>query len=502
MATPLSSSPSEFHCHLIGLADADTTVYVEMKVPNRSRRRRRVYKSRRAKKPKQFTPELAGFFEDDAPIKPSPSANSSFTSVFDKTIAIESGRTTPLPDPLLRAVSPYPHASVQMQRKSSQNSFGDSRVRTISSSSQDGSHLSAKSTPSPSEGDTDFDQFDDASEPDRHLDHPTNQSMTTHQGSQYRHDKQEQNTPNVTIPITAPSFPRYFVDQQNGGALHHPYSSEQQATTVASPTHIDPAAVTYLQSRLVNSNNSERSNNPGNTSSTSVAPSPHPVYSDNRIQVTPHPSLTSAPQLYRPYPPHPGPNNHVLMPPQTPSYSAGFTMPIHPTNASVPAVSAPQAPSLTHGYPSSASSDFNGAMPVDPEWHNVDHSYGFFHDGTYQQQHQQHTPDISAAGAPSAMAIVSGHHYDGLPPQQQLQEQNGVNNTGIVAPIRFFPTEWGAMENDPARYSTMGQQHQQSQMQVHGLGPPAVLGPGSGIGGPGGMPRRENGYGYGPSLGV
>ncbi len=455
-----------------------------MKVPHTPRPKRRTRPYRKKKKPQQATPELGDLFDHGVPIKPSPSANSSFTSAFNKSIKIGSGHTTPLRDCQPIGLSALSHATTQVEGINSRNFSGDSHRLSVAEDQGSASH-NAENISSPSEGDTEVNQFDLASEPDEHLKKSPGQSITIRPGSQDEQDEQKPSIAALAGPIGTPSFHRGLLGQQNGSHIYPTSTTNQYTTAIKSSPFISPTTPSYPRSAPISSNN--------NSCCNTIPPAPHHGYT-NSTQNTPQQPLVGAPAFRTPYLPQSRPHNHFLAPPPTPTHNPSFTVSMHPTNEPTAAAPMPQPQTLAAGYPSFASSYFNGAMPIDSEWHRVDDTFEIFRDGTYQMR-QQHAAD--------SLHPVSSNNYHQPQPhvKQEPQDQTGFNNAGIGSVGGVWANEWEAMSHDPQRYCPMASQPQPPHLQLQGMGPPAVAAPGGGVVDHGAMQRVGSGYGYVPSLG-
>ena len=448
-----------------------------MKAPRMPRPQKRTHVKKTTKSMKQCTPELATFF-DYGPIKPSPSANSSFTSVFDRSIRIESGRTTPLPDGLLSASTCHPQMASQMKRTNSFNPSRSSDKSTVVKEGQISGQRSEDNAPSPSEGDTEVDALDMGPEHHDQKNSSTGNSMDIRQSFQNEEDDRRPKDVATSNPPAISSFHRGLLGQQAESQAYSSSGAEQYPAPIRSSPSTRPPITTLPNFRLVNDDSSNCCNS---------IPPPYGV------RYTPtQPIGPSA--FYTPYPSHPGPNSLLMTHPSTPGANPSFTMPNLPASHLVTAVPVSQSQTFAHGYPSVASSDFNGAMPIDAEWHHVDDTFEIFRDGTYQSQQQQ------AANMAAANTV---HYY----PQPQSQGQHGTqekktqSDSGMNSHSGVWATEWEAMAHDPRRYCPSTQAPPPTPMQIQGTSPLSEVTPGAGLAHSGTLQRMGSAYGYTPPMG-
>ena len=356
-----------------------------------SRPKRMTRPKKKMTKVEQTTPELGDVFELPTPFNPSPSANSSFTSTFRETVKIESGRTTPLPGaPLTPSNAVFGAAQAKMERVASQTSSGDSCPSTIASEELTAQH-SSENTPPPSDGDTEVDSLDIMPEAEQHLELAASQSLTPRPDA-HRKDIHSLNAIATTItrPLTTPTFHHGLPEHHRHGQLYSISAAEQEAAV--GPVYVNPTD-TYMHHIVDNS----------------IALQFRQGYPDSVSNDCP--ATGNAAPTYTPFP-HQEHDNQPMGPPSHPN------------------ITAIAGPSLLAGYPSGASSDFNGAMPVDPEWHNVDQSWNYIRDGTYQQQHANAMPAMNTEA-------------------QMNQEPDNHKAVG------YWATEFDAMAHDPRRFSAV-----------------------------------------------
>lgn len=348
---------------------------------------------------KQDTPEISGFFELGTPINPSPSANSSFASVFNNAIKVESGSSSPHPSATAYAEAIVPGSHMTMKRLASQAS---SYPSTSASEGLDATR-SSKNTPAPSEEETEAETLDEIIDTDQLLKVAERQSLnlTPLPGTQLAAHDMSSHGSVVTVTTmhmpgsVAPSLPTFqhsfpHPDHRDNG-LYSMAPPDQQAI---GPVYFNPTD-TYVHT-------------PGHNLMS-------PGYASSMTNGN-YPTLTQLPTDYVPF------------------LDSHDRHPIAPSPASIPTHNM-ATHSLLTGYPSSASSDFNGAMPVDPDWHAVDFSYEHFHDGTYQQQQQPR--NLPLAGSEQSSAMPQG---------------DGGNER------RFWATEFDAMTHEPQRFAVQQQE--------------------------------------------
>lgn len=343
-------------------------------------------------KVKQDTIETSGFFELGTPINPPPSANSSFTAAFNDTIKVESGSSSPCSSAIPSTNTDGPSSHTAMKRLASQACSYPSK----SASDGLGTTDSNNTSPTSSGGDTEAASRDEIIDANQRLQLVQRQSLNSCQGPQLAAHDMNNLGPVVTMTTTQPPTSAAQVNSilyglsnydHHNGKLHHTLTTGHEGFA---PTYINPAD-TYMHASGDNFARCGYNSNTTNAIYSTFAPLP----ADYQAFVDPR-------------------DNHSMAQPSNPmaTHSVGH-------------------PSLLTGYPSSASSDFNGAMPVDPDWHAVDLSNEHFHDGTYQQQQQQQQ------SLPLASTAVS----------------SAVQNCNAGNDRRFWASEFDAMAHEPGRFA-------------------------------------------------
>ena len=342
----------------------------------------------------QKTPELSDVVELPPP---SLSANSPFNSTFEKMVKIESGGTTPLPDaspPHSPTILPAVQAAIEWT--ASQTSSGGSSPSTTASEDlvEGAEGHSNDNTPDGSEGDTEVESLDAIQEAEQSLGLAASQSPTPRPGLQHKFD-----THSLTAVAAAATRRLSTPVIYHGLPVHHRHSqldavaAAEQQTAVGS-AYVEPTD-TYIH-HIVDNNIGVQLRQ-GYTNSATNTP----------------PTKISSPTIYAPFQRQETNNHSIISPPN-------------------PTIATSAGPSHLAGYPSGNSSDFNGAMPVDPDWHNVDQYWGYIRDGTWQQ---------SRANGVSAMNTQAQQM------NQQADSQKGLGG--------YWATEYDAMANDPRRFASM-----------------------------------------------
>ena len=353
---------------------------------------------------KQDTSESSGFFDLGTPINPSPSVNSSFRSDFN-AVKVESVGPSPYMSATAQPDATVPDLNIDMKRLGSQAS---SYPSTSASEGPDATH-SSKSTPAPSEGDTEADMAHENMhsgpviklDGDETLKYPLDPEPQLASLCPSSHDSAV-TTAALRMPSSiAPAIPGFNYDlrghdHQNDGLYGMPTADQQTVGPL------------YFPDQCVSSS--------GNSFVT-------PSYASS-IANGPYQTLTQVPTDYvsflRP------PIAHSMAPPPSPAMTRNMG-----------------PPSPLTGYPSSASSDFNGAMPIDPDWHAVDFSYEHFHDGTYQQQNRS----LPLAASEQSSPLSRGH---------------GDTER------RLWATAYDAMAHEPQRLASQAPSGSGAQQQQHG----------------------------------